>query len=232
VARDVWRRQPRWPGGTPIGPGGRGPGGGRFRDGAPGSATGGWLGRLSQALGRGAGAPDPGLALSRADDYDARLHVWEAKATKYLREVENLRDDEIDRFWENVALNGGAGPDDHPDPEQWAANELMDFYEDDDEDGLLGDDGDATGDGDPGLALRRTDDDNPAGLPDETDTDAADKLETALENAPEGLTPSGAARAAGVDTTTARRVLEWMVANRFAHKDDRGAWTRYYAGRG
>lgn len=59
----------------------------------------------------------------------------------------------------------------------------------------------------------------------------ANRLEDALEAAPNGLTPSAAGRAAKVTTDVARTVLQWMVKQQYAHTDGNGAWTRYFAGR-
>lgn len=62
--------------------------------------------------------------------------------------------------------------------------------------------------------------------------EVADRIEAAMRRAGRrGVTPSAAGRAARVDTTTAGQVLRWMVARQYAHTDDRGAWSRYYAGR-
>lgn len=60
--------QPRWPSGTPVGPGGKGPGGGRWRDdGKPNAPRASWAERMGRLIGRGrrrsgtdadTGAPD------------------------------------------------------------------------------------------------------------------------------------------------------------------------------
>jgi len=118
--------QDRWPKGTPVGPGGKGPGGGRFRDAGPSApgVGGDWADRISSSIGGDA-------------DNEALLD-WETKASEYMRSVESMRDDEINDFWEWVALTGGGGPDDG-DPEDWAARVLSEFYEDRDdgnEDGI------------------------------------------------------------------------------------------------
>lgn len=130
--------QPRWPAGTPVGPGGRGPGGGRFRgDGPPMPGGGDWADRASSRMRGGAPPPgDSGGGITGGDDYDERLIAWEGRATDHLRS-EGMTDEEIDEFWEWVALNGGAGPDEDGDPVEWVTGILPDFYaerEDDDDD--------------------------------------------------------------------------------------------------
>lgn len=61
----------------------------------------------------------------------------------------------------------------------------------------------------------------------------ADKIEATLEAADAaGLTPSTVARKAKIETWEARHILDWMVANRFAHASRNGNWKHYHAGRG
>lgn len=61
---------------------------------------------------------------------------------------------------------------------------------------------------------------------------AVDRIVATLEAADrEGLTPSKVARAAKITTSTARRLLAWMVADQYAHTTGNGAWRRYHAGR-
>jgi hypothetical protein len=67
----------------------------------------------------------------------------------------------------------------------------------------------------------------------DTEFDTIDRIEDLLEAAgPSGLTPSLVGRNAGISTDDARRLLQWMVAGRYAHTSGNGAWTRYHAGRG
>jgi hypothetical protein len=58
-------------------------------------------------------------------------------------------------------------------------------------------------------------------------------VEDALDaGGPKGSTPSEVARRARTDSATARICLDWMVAHAYAHRDHRGAWSRFYPGRG
>jgi len=72
---------------------------------------------------------------------------------------------------------------------------------------------------------------NPLPLTDD-EFEIADRLEDALEGAAStGMTPSVAARKAHTDTVTARRILDYLVRNQYAHTSGNGAWTRYHARR-
>lgn len=58
----------------------------------------------------------------------------------------------------------------------------------------------------------------------------ADAIEIILNaHSAKTWTPSMIARKARVDTETARTVLVWMAAHRYAIAQGRGAWARYIA---
>ena len=65
----------------------------------------------------------------------------------------------------------------------------------------------------------------------EADGPILDALDLALDEADaNGLTPSQAARKAGTDTRTARRLLDDLVNGYYAHTSGNGAWTHYHRG--
>ena len=62
------------------------------------------------------------------------------------------------------------------------------------------------------------------------DWDAADKIDLALE-ATGDLTPSAAARKAGISNHRALTILRYLVANQWAYTTGNGCWTHFHPGR-